>query len=160
MTLTGAHIYRKERNCSKKSFIPWSKESTPPPAFLKRGKETQAEKSREFLESILDHNLEPNFRPKQPCKCPKLAKLANSQLAKELNLQTVTTSDNRETANDNIPTVNDNISLTVRNMEAQAPKQPRPQRPYRKIDQTGVILKMEKMIRQEEILLIFLQHKI
>ena len=35
-----------------------------------------------------------------------------------------TTSDNKETVNDNIP-------LTIRNMEAQAPKQPRP----RKIDQ-------------------------
>ena len=66
----------------------------------------------------MDQDLEPNFRPKQPHKCPKLAKLANSQLTKELNLQTATTSDNRETANDNIPTINDNIPLTVRNIKA------------------------------------------
>ena len=115
MTLTGVHIYRKHRNYSKKSFIPWSEENTPPPAFLKRVKETQAENPIEFLESILDRDLESNFRPKQPCKCPKLAKLANSQWTKELNLQMTTTSDNRETINDNIP-------LTIRNMEAQAPK--------------------------------------
>ena len=49
-------------------------------------------------------------------------------MTKEFNLQTATTSDNRETVNDNIP-------LTVRKMEAQAPKQPRPQRPYKKINQ-------------------------
>ena len=48
MTLTGVHIYRKDRNCSKKSFIPWSKENTPLTEFLKRVKETQAEKSKEF----------------------------------------------------------------------------------------------------------------
>ena len=82
---------------------------------MKRVKETQGENSKEFFESILDQDLEPNFRPKQPCKCPKLAKLANSQWTKELHLQMTTTSDNRETVNDNIP-------LTIRNMEAQTPK--------------------------------------
>ena len=30
MTLTGIHKYRKDRNCSEKSFLPWSKENTPP----------------------------------------------------------------------------------------------------------------------------------
>ena len=63
----------------------------------------------------MDQDLEPKFRAKQPCKCPKLAKLADSQLAKELNSKTTTTSNNRGTTNDNIP-------LTVRNKEAQAPK--------------------------------------
>ena len=115
MTMTGVHIYRKDRHCCEKRFIPWSEENTPPPAFLKTVKETQGKNSKEFLKSILDQDLEPNFRPKQPCKCPKLDKLANSQLTKELNLQMATTSENMENVNDNIP-------LTVRNMEAQAPK--------------------------------------
>ena len=51
MTLMGIHIYRKDRNCSEKRFIPWSEENIPPPAFLKRVKETQGKNSKEFLES-------------------------------------------------------------------------------------------------------------
>ena len=49
-------------------------------------------------------------------------------MTKKLHLQMTTTSDNKETFNGNIP-------LTARNIEAQAPKWPRPQRLYRKIDQ-------------------------
>ena len=44
MTLTGVHIYKKDRNCSEKSVIPWSEENTPPTAFLKKVKETQGER--------------------------------------------------------------------------------------------------------------------
>ena len=72
MTLTGVHIYRKDRNCSEKRFLPWSEKNPPPPEFLKKVKETQGERSKEFLESILDQDLEPNFRPEPPCKCPKI----------------------------------------------------------------------------------------
>ena len=50
----------------------------PPLAFLKRVQETQTKNSREFLESILDKK--PNFRPKEPCRCPKVAKLLDSQI--------------------------------------------------------------------------------
>ena len=115
MTLTRIHIYRKDRNCSKKSFISWIKENSPPPTFLKKVKETQGKRSKEFLKSILDTDLEPNFRPKPPCKCPKLAKLANIQLTKEINMQMVPNSDNRQTVNDNIPS-------TIRKRQAQVPK--------------------------------------
>ena len=73
MTLTGVHVYRKDRNCSEKRFLPWSKENTAPPEFLRKVRETQGERSKEFLESILDQGLEPNFRPKPPCKYPELA---------------------------------------------------------------------------------------
>ena len=59
-------------------------------SFLKRVRETQTKKSKELLESILDQDLEQNFRPKQPCKYPKIAKLADSQLAQELNLNMTT----------------------------------------------------------------------
>ena len=79
MTLMGVHIFKQDKHSSEKSFIPWSKENTPPPAFLKRVWETWTKKSKEFLESISDQDLEPNFRPKQPCKCPKIARLSNSQ---------------------------------------------------------------------------------
>ena len=41
MTLSGVHI-------SEKSFIPWSEENTPPPAFLKRVRETQTKNLKEF----------------------------------------------------------------------------------------------------------------
>ena len=116
MTLTGVHIFRKDKHSSEKSFIPWSKENTPPPAFLKRVRKTQAKKSKEFLESIFNQDLEPNFRPTQPCKCPKIAKLSDSQFLQESNLKTTTNS--KET----VKTVNDNMPLAVRNMEDQASK--------------------------------------
>ena len=78
MTLLGVHIFKQNKYSSDKSFIPWSKENTPPPAFLKRLRETQTKKSKEFLESILDQDLEPHFRPKHPCRCPKVAKLSDN----------------------------------------------------------------------------------
>ena len=81
-------------------------------------RETQIKKSKEFLESILGQDLEPNFRPKHPCRCPKIAKLSDNQFIQEPNLKTTTNS--KETVNDNIP-------MTVRNMEDEAPEQPRPQ---------------------------------
>ena len=125
MTLTGVHIFRQDKHFSEKSFIPLSEENTPPPEFLKRVRKTQTRKSKEFLESILDRDLEPNFRPKHPCSCPKVAKLSDNQLVQVSNLKM--TINFKETINDNIP-------LTVRSMEAQAPKQPRPPKPCRNID--------------------------
>ena len=50
MILTGVHIFRQDKHSSKKSFIPWSEKNTPPPAFLKRVRETQTKKSEEFVE--------------------------------------------------------------------------------------------------------------
>ena len=29
MTLTGIHVYKKDRNCVEKVFFPWSEENTP-----------------------------------------------------------------------------------------------------------------------------------
>ena len=103
MSLTRIHIYRKDRNCSKKSFLPWSKENTPLPMFLKKVKETQGERSKKFLESVLDQDLEPNFRPKSPCKCPVLAKLTNKQITQETKKPKAPTSDNKQPTNDKIP---------------------------------------------------------
>ena len=71
MTLKGVHIFKQDKHSSEKSFIPWSEENTHPTAFLKRVREMQTKNSKEFLEAILDQDLTPNFRPKQPCRCPK-----------------------------------------------------------------------------------------
>ena len=76
-------------------------------------RETQTKKSKEFLELILDQDLEPNFRPKHPCRYPKIAKLSENQFIQESNLKMTTNF--KETINNNIP-------LTVRNMEVQIPK--------------------------------------
>ena len=64
MTLKGIHIFKQDRHSSEKSFISWSEENTPLPVFLKRVRGTQMKKFKEFLESILDQDLEPNFRPR------------------------------------------------------------------------------------------------
>ena len=68
MTLTGVHIFEQDKYFNEKSFIPWSEENTFPPAFLKRVRETR--KSKEFLESILDQDLEPNLRPQASLQNP------------------------------------------------------------------------------------------
>ena len=69
--------------------------------------------------------MEPNFRPKHPCRCPKVAKLSDNQFIQESNLKM--SAKFKETINHNKP-------LTVRNMEVQAPKQPRSPKPCRKIN--------------------------
>ena len=124
MTLLGVHIFKQDKHSSEKSFIPWSK-NTPPPSFLKRVRKIQTKKSKEFLESILDQDLEPNFRPKQLCKCPKIARLSDHQFIQDSKLKMTTTS--KESTQDSIP-------LTVRNMEMQDPKQSRPPKLIRKVN--------------------------
>ena len=74
MTLKAVLIFKQDKHSSENSFIPWSVQTTPPSAFLKRVRETQTKNSKEFLESILDWDLEPNFRPKQSCRCPQVTK--------------------------------------------------------------------------------------
>ena len=36
MTLTGVHVYKRDKNCIKKQFSPWCEENTPPPEFLRK----------------------------------------------------------------------------------------------------------------------------
>ena len=33
MTLTGVHVYKRDKNCIEKRFFPWSKENTPLQSF-------------------------------------------------------------------------------------------------------------------------------
>ena len=86
MTLKGIHIFKQDKNCNEKTFIPWSKDNKPPSSFLKGPRETQ-KKTSEFLETILDQELQPNFRPKCPCTCPKVAKMPESQFVQEAKLK-------------------------------------------------------------------------
>ena len=53
----------------------------PPPEFLKKGKDTQRQGTKEFLSTLLNQDLEPNYRPKSPCSCCPFSELANGQEA-------------------------------------------------------------------------------
>ena len=74
MTLTGVHTYKKDKNNLEKWVFSWSKENMPPPEFLVKVKETYKQETMEFLSTLLNQDLEPNYRPKAPCSCafPKL----------------------------------------------------------------------------------------
>ena len=69
--------------------------------------------------------MEPKFRPKHPCRCPKVAELSDNEFVQDSKLKRTTIS--KETVKDNIP-------ATVRNMEDSVPKQPKPQKPCRQVD--------------------------
>ena len=118
MTLKNIHIFKQDKNSGEKTFIPCSEDNKPPSSFLKRVNETQKKTSKEFLESVLDQELQPNLRPKHPFTCPKVARMSDNQDT-ELKMT-------KEMDGDNIP-------LTERTMETQDPKQSRPPKPYRKV---------------------------
>ena len=95
MTLKGIHIFWQDKNPNEKMFIPWSEHNKPPSSFLKRLRETQDKPTKEFLESMLDRNLEANFRPKTNCKCPKIAKMSDSELIQDFRLRRLRQRDSR-----------------------------------------------------------------
>ena len=77
----------------KKMFIPSSTHNKPPSSFLKRLRDTQGTPSKVFLETLFDRNLDENFRPKTPYKCPKVAKMLNREVtmdAKQRKMDKVT----------------------------------------------------------------------
>ena len=80
MTLKGIQIFRQDRHSNEKIFIPWSDHNKPPSSFLKRLRDTQGTPSKEFLETLVDRNLDENFRPKTPCKCSKVAKMSDREV--------------------------------------------------------------------------------
>ena len=75
------------QNSNEKTFISWSEHNKPPSTFLKRLRKTQDKPTKEFLESMLDRNLEANFRPKTTCKCPKIAQMSDSELIQDVKLR-------------------------------------------------------------------------
>ena len=72
-------------------FIPWNEHNKPP--FIILG-ETQDMPSKEFLESVVDQNLEANFRPKASCNCPKVARMSDSELIQDAKAWTAKQMDN------------------------------------------------------------------
>ena len=80
MTLKGIHIFRQDKHSNEKKFIPWSDHNKPPSSFLKRLRDTQGTPSKELLEMLVDRNLDENFRPKTPCKCPKVTKMSDREV--------------------------------------------------------------------------------
>ena len=59
----------------------WHEKNTHPPEFLRKVRETQRQRTNEFLGTLLNQDLEPNLQPKAPCACPSFSKLTNSQEA-------------------------------------------------------------------------------
>ena len=84
MTLKGVYIVSQDKHSNEKTFIPWSEEHKPPSSFLKRLKETQGKPSRDYLESAVDQTLEPNYRPRHYCTCPKVAKHSDIQVIQDV----------------------------------------------------------------------------
>ena len=80
MTLKGVYIFRQDNHSNEKTFFPWSEDHRPPSSFLKKLKETWGKPSRDFLESVVDQNLQPNYRPRHYCTCPKVAKHSDIQV--------------------------------------------------------------------------------
>ena len=60
LTLT-VHIYTKNKNNVEKQIHPWNEENVPPPEFLKKVRETQKERTTDFLGSLLNQDLDPNL---------------------------------------------------------------------------------------------------
>ena len=83
MTLKGLYFFRQDKHSNEKTFIPWSEDYKPPSSFLKRHRETQGKPSRDFLESGVDKNLEPIYRPRHYCTCPKVVKLSDMQVIQD-----------------------------------------------------------------------------
>ena len=121
MTLKGTHIFKHDKNSNKKTFMPRSEDNKPPSSFLKRVRETQKNTSKEFLESVLDQEWQPNFRPKHPCTCPKVANMSDNQFIQNAKLKMT-----KQTDRDNIP-------VTERTKGTQDWNQFRPPKPDRKI---------------------------
>ena len=73
------------------------------------------------MESVLDQELQPNFRPKHSCTCPKVARMSDNQFIQNAKLKMAKQMDR------------DNIPVTERTMGTQDPKQSRPPKPNMKI---------------------------
>ena len=80
MTLKGIHKFQQDKQSNEKTFIPWSEHNKPPSSFLKRLRDIQGTPSKEFLETLVDRNVDKNFRPKTPCKCPKIARRSDREV--------------------------------------------------------------------------------
>ena len=94
MTLKGVYIFSQDKHSNEKTFIPWSEDHKPPSSILKRLKETQGKPSRDFLESVIDQNLELNYRPRHYCTYPKVARLSDIQVIQNMQARHLEQTDN------------------------------------------------------------------
>ena len=78
LTLKGLDIFRQDKHSNENTFIPWSRDHKPPSSFLKRLRETQDKPSRDFLHSVVDKNLEPNYRPRHALSIWTSVRLGNN----------------------------------------------------------------------------------
>ena len=85
MILKGILIFWQDKHSNEKMFIPWSDRNKPPSSFLKRLRDTHGTPSKEFLETLVDSNLDKNVRSKTPCKCPKVAKMSDREVIMDAN---------------------------------------------------------------------------
>ena len=123
-------MYIKEIGIAlKKRFFLWTRRIHFLQNFEERLGRPKDREQKEFLESLLDQGLEPNFKPKSPCKCPKLAKIVDKQKAQ---LASKHKAPNSDSSQERQTTTNDNIPMTVRKMQAQAKKCSRQQQTHRK----------------------------
>ena len=121
MTLKGIHIFKQDKNSSEKAFIPWRKDNKPPSSFLKRVRETQKKTSKEFLETVLDQKIQPNFRPKHSGTCPNIATMSDNQFVQDAKLKITKETDKN------------NILVMEKTKETQDHDQSRPPKPDKKI---------------------------
>ena len=88
MTLKGIHTYLgKKRTLMRRCLSLRMNIKIPPSSFSKRLRETQDKPYKEFLESMVDRNLEANFRPRTANKCPKIARMSDSELIQDIKLR-------------------------------------------------------------------------
>ena len=105
-------------------FIPWSEDNKPPSSFLKRLRDTQGIPSKEFLETLVDRNLDENFTPKTPCKCPKIASMSDREVimdAKERKTDNATETQARPPRRNPIPSDWSNEEEDNKDDQARAP---------------------------------------
>ena len=112
----GSCIQKGIKIVLKRRFLPWIKENITSPEFLKKVREAQGQRTKEFLESLLNQDLVPNFRPKSPCKCPNFAKLAYKHKVQLASKHKAPNSDSIQVKH---VTTHDSIPVTVGKAQAQ-----------------------------------------
>ena len=113
-----------------KKVLPLEQGEYAPSRVSRKVRETQGQRRKEFLGSLLNQDLVPTFWPKSPCKCPNFAKLADKHkvhLARKHKAPKSYSSQYKHV------TTHDNIPVVVGKMQAQ--KWPRKQQTHRKINQ-------------------------
>ena len=65
-----------------------------PPHFLRGLKKLRVKPQGEYLESAVDQNLVPNYRPRHYCTCPKVVKHSDIQVIQDVQARYLEQTDN------------------------------------------------------------------